>query len=943
MTTNNFFKRIFAIFLAAVMLLGMIPTAFATEDISDIIVNKYADGLDENDCTNVTLEVPGDVIHDDIDVIILLGGGMQANKETVNSAINLFKPLMESGTKVKLGLISLERGQEIIVDLNSEEAVLNPETYEQFIADKFAYINTLPEGTTNLHSQLVEAKRMFDADTSVKAENKYMFVIATGRTYWFDNANGDQSMIANKVNGTYYWGNYLWQSQRGGHTSLYMLPDRYNNSYEAFFADVEKWVKADGDTYVFYPGFDKNDNSAYANWYAKNGKDLRALGIAGSRYGNGIVDPKPTAANFITGVEAAIGSGNNPQNALNYERAQYECVQTYKELVAAGYNCYAICSENPNYQNNSDYITLGAKYKGTSRSQLGHSFMNYLATLGGQAEAPVVWSYTRDENGNVTGQELVENFFAPVATDVMNSFYTCSVGSFVEDFIGYEEGKGNFEFIQNPEYVTLKVGGVTYVTAQVETKEGADFSLSFTKPDAEKATFWLDYYYGNGTTTEKFIWTFGENVTIINKAALTYKLQLTEKAEVPGEYTVITNISAILYPKDSTGKSGEPVEFPIPDVKYPVLPITVTGSKTWADEDDRDGIRPESIIINLLANGEKIASQTVTAENNWTWTFENLQKTSGYVDIVYTVTEEAVDGYEAVVDGFNVTNTHEAEKITVNGTKTWADEDNADGIRPESITINLLANGEVIDTKTVTEADGWAWTFENLYKYENGEEIEYTITENSVEGYETVVDGYNVTNTHEAEKITVNGAKTWVDEDNADGIRPESIKINLLANGVVVDTKTVTEADGWTWSFEDLYKYENGVEIVYTITEDAVEGYESVVDGYNVTNTHEVEEEIIPGGEKEEDEDIDDPEIPLVPADKKPEEKPEVKPETPVKDETPEETEEIEDVEVPLVPNFTAPQTGDSSSLIVWLAVAVVTGTLFIIANAKMRRAAAER
>ena len=275
---------------------------------------------------------------------------------------------------------------------------------------------------------------------------------------------------------------------------------------------------------------------------------------------------------------------------------------------------------------------------------------------------------------------------------------------------------------------------------------------------------------------------------------------------------------------------------------------------------------------------------------------------------------------------------------TVSGVKTWNDEDDRDGIRPESITINLLANGKVIDSKVVTEADGWAWTFENLYKYENGEEIVYSIEEVAVDGYETAVDGYNVTNTYVPEKTTVSGTKTWVDEDNADGIRPESITIGLLANGEKIDSKVVTEADGWAWTFENLYKYENGEEIEYTVTEDAVEGYETVVDGYNVTNTHEVEEEIIPD-DKKEDEEIDDPQVPLAPADKEPEKKPEVKPEAPEK----EELVEIEEEEIPLAPEFTAPQTGDASSLIVWLAAAVVTGTLFIIATAKMRRASAER
>ena len=54
------------------------------------------------------------------------------------------------------------------------------------------------------------------------------------------------------------------------------------------------------------------------------------------------------------------------------------------------------------------------------------------------------------------------------------------------------------------------------------------------------------------------------------------------------------------------------------------------------------------------------------------------------------------------------------------------------------------------------------------------------------------------------------------------GKRPTSITINLLANGVQKESKTVTEEDNWSWSFTNLSKYENGTEIIYTITEDAV-------------------------------------------------------------------------------------------------------------------------
>ena len=52
----------------------------------------------------------------------------------------------------------------------------------------------------------------------------------------------------------------------------------------------------------------------------------------------------------------------------------------------------------------------------------------------------------------------------------------------------------------------------------------------------------------------------------------------------------------------------------------------VSGTKTWDDADNQDGKRPVSITINLLANGTKVKSQTVTAdeEGKWTYSFTGL-------------------------------------------------------------------------------------------------------------------------------------------------------------------------------------------------------------------------------------------------------------------------------------------------------------------------------
>ena len=265
---------------------------------------------------------------------------------------------------------------------------------------------------------------------------------------------------------------------------------------------------------------------------------------------------------------------------------------------------------------------------------------------------------------------------------------------------------------------------------------------------------------------------------------------------------------------------------------------SVSGTKTWNDNNNQDGIRPSSITVNLLANGQQVASKTVSASDNWQYSFDNLAAYANGKKITYTVTEDAVAGYTSTVDGYNVTNNHTPATVKVSGTKTWKDNNNQDGIRPSSITVNLLANGQQVASKTVSASDNWQYSFDNLAAYANGKKITYTVTENAVAGYTSTVDGYNVTNNHTPATVKVSGTKTWKDNNNQDGIRPSSITVNLLANGQQVASKTVSASDNWQYSFDNLAAYANGKKITYTVTEDAVAGYTSTVDCYNVTNNH---------------------------------------------------------------------------------------------------------
>ena len=388
---------------------------------------------------------------------------------------------------------------------------------------------------------------------------------------------------------------------------------------------------------------------------------------------------------------------------------------------------------------------------------------------------------------------------------------------------------------------------------------------------------------------------------------------------------------------------------------------SITGTKTWEDADNQDGKRPESITVNLFADGTKLKSQKVSADadGNWTYSFTDLPKYANGQEITYTVTEDAVDGYTTESDGYNFINTHQPETTEITVTKTWDDADNQDGKRPESITVILLANGTKKDSQIVTadEAGNWTYTFKDLPKYENGEEITYTVSEDTVADYTTTYDGSNITNsytpgktsatvtkiwndaenqdgkrpesitvslladgketgktvtlsvennwkqtisdlpekadgkaieytwteetlpegyeltdnskngtvttltnTYAPETTSITGTKTWDDADNQDGKRPESIIVNLLANGEIVASQTVKadEAGNWTYTFKDLPKYANGKEITYTVTEEAVEGYETSVDGFNITNTYTTETTEVKGSKTWNDADNQD-------------------------------------------------------------------------------------
>ncbi|WP_061458286.1 Cna B-type domain-containing protein [Streptococcus gallolyticus] len=365
--------------------------------------------------------------------------------------------------------------------------------------------------------------------------------------------------------------------------------------------------------------------------------------------------------------------------------------------------------------------------------------------------------------------------------------------------------------------------------------------------------------------TQKAIWHFTDGVDsdgtgdYIALGALHSK-KAWDESSVKGAYLELIDVANLSYPAgaklnlylyDHGDTSGDVQNLITTDVGYTNLSV----EKVWDDNDDQDGLRPTSINVQLLANGVEVEGQKIelsTWNSNWQGVFRGLSLyDSDGNPIEYSVKEVErhsgdLDGYQSTVTNtksdsgysYTITNTHVPETMEISGTKTWDDKDNQDGKRPNSITVKLLADDEEIDSQEVTADTDWKYSFKDLPKYRDGVEISYSIVEEPVSDYETTISGTDITNTHVPETTEISGTKMWDDNDDQDGKRPTAITVNLLADGVKVDSKKVTAADDWKYEFKDLPKYKAGQEIKYSVTEEAVKDYETKVSGTDITNIH---------------------------------------------------------------------------------------------------------
>lgn len=269
------------------------------------------------------------------------------------------------------------------------------------------------------------------------------------------------------------------------------------------------------------------------------------------------------------------------------------------------------------------------------------------------------------------------------------------------------------------------------------------------------------------TRTRKPVQMDGKEITAEKKqtfesSTVTVKLPFAfdgTKTDLMAEDGTLADIVAYVYVYDSKGNliaSEDDLTNKDQTITLYTEDTKISVKKVWEDNEDQDGIRPAAIKVQLYADG-KASGRTVelSENNNWKYTWNDLDKQKDGEDIVYTVDEiEIPDGYTKTVTNkgaaFTITNTHKPGTTEVKVTKVWKDNNDKYQKRPGSIRVQLYKTvaGEleaVGEPVTLDKSMNWTYTWKDLDKQENGITIIYTVDEISVP------DGYTKTVTKDAD------------------------------------------------------------------------------------------------------------------------------------------------------------------------------------------------
>lgn len=276
-------------------------------------------------------------------------------------------------------------------------------------------------------------------------------------------------------------------------------------------------------------------------------------------YGDGVYMDRGTPIPYKAMTEEDPGS---PYLA-NMERAMYEAWETYTEL-SDNYKCYAFNAIE-------------------SSTSIGDHFMKML------------------NGGAVLDFNKIQD----------KILYAVGAGSRVEDYMGYEKDKYNFDFVDDASSITLKVGKEEYEAVKIEDAGNATSAYGFKSVEG-KYMHVVEYFAGDKQAEEHFVWTMNENVSNFEPVALTYKVKLSSKSLEAGNHTIYTNQSATLYPISSEGERGTPEDFERPKMTYTIAEKIVRYHTNYPEDVTLDAGQADELYTEeyTIASLERVEFET---------------------------------------------------------------------------------------------------------------------------------------------------------------------------------------------------------------------------------------------------------------------------------------------------------------------------------------------
>ena len=695
------------------------PTWEYSKSISATDLEKDADG---NYLSNVTISLPSAQEQLATEVCFVLDKSQFS--KTKDSALKLLSELKEAitqnGAKVKVDIVEFNRTAH-------NHGSYDLATQYDTIVEQFEEQNS---GGTNMHAGLLMAKEVLASDASIPDSRKYMILVSDGDSYLYCK-NGDYNtpysrsyISVENAGGTAYGGYYdeSWYNPSAGYTdpktgktNVKRPTTSGQDDWKAYLNDVAaRNSESNGDSYDFIWKW-------YDGWKSMAADEVAADGFK---------------------KQPAV-----PRSASNLDMGFLNAASAYHDL-AAKYHCYAMAAPSWNTADG------------------GHSaFMNYL------------------NNGANTEFESIKN----------EILYYLDAGSTVEETLGYTADY-NFDLF-NPEKMTISVdntedGNTTNYSAEKIGNNHYGFG-----PKLQDGSYSYEVTYTPGAQDdEKFVWKINVPVTNFMRIHLNYQVKLMNPKTEPGTYgeydeygtghksSLYVSNRAVLNPVASDGTKGDSEDFEKPTVSYtvqasqapqPANPASEggPGSVNLYKVDGQTGAYLAGAVFALYhSDGTYIGTYTtnekgcihVDSLGYGTYYFTETKAPAGYVqDPTYIrfVMNEATSKSNAYPWNIRFSNTKSGTAtVTVGGTKTWADNNNAAGTRPDAVTLHLLANGTEVGTAVATKENGWAYSFGAQAAVDgNGKAIQYTVTEDAVTGYTASVSAPVTEN----DKIVINVTNTY--------------------------------------------------------------------------------------------------------------------------------------------------------------------------------------